>query len=706
MDVSHRAFRELRRNFEKVRKIIGDSPINRSLLSAQDNLTICIEAVENKTRTLLLLAESEKEISLLRDLLDKNSIKEFQIKSQNIVTKPSNDQSLPEVFVSFQVPPDEELRVKLDFHACSSFVIGRNERKSNLLIDRCLTLISGVHAEICFDSNSKLSLRDLGSLNGTYVNRIKCEPNKWIDISNKDQVVFGGAYSVPGTGTLLFETDGYGVKPESNEQTVSLAVTTGLLLLPNDDVESAVQCVETAVETSSASTLIVLLNRSATQSTEKQLTRLGEKLSSTKNSIYFFPVYLSPYVASNGFTLLIPEAQKEYESLIAQMRSSFDEQFLLSSMLNSLTRIVGQICKLYELAINANMLESSRNMSSSGVGQHGKEQAASDKSAYHLITRYEGLIQVLKNSLAAKKEEFLDDYSVQSMTRSIDQELSTLSQSRKQADGLIRISLEPPVTNASSDTLHKHMLSFCHNLLSEWSNSVLESVLDNSESSDSVSRLYLEASYAYQVDDKSGSYSKSNSRPELELNINEILNAKIAPPVTYTLIRFPGFLGYIFKNLRGQIMSIGGTIVIVGGMLTSQIRDGLKEIVLPALLPVIGVLTWLAYSREMNQKSDEAIDKLKKDARTYYVAYTKSRIEKVTVALVDLLTKDKELFRNKLLTTLQELDPNCEQNSANKESADETGSLSQDLSRADLSKMNRQLESLNKLVDELERSSE
>ena len=704
MAVGPRAVRELQKQYEKVKKIVDDSPIASSLSLIQDELTLCMESLNSQSRSLLLLAKSADEISLLRNLLEANEIDQFQLALESNDARPSTPKSYSEIALSFQSPKGELLKKTIDPKPGSSLVIGRNDQKSSVVVDRDLTLISGVHAEIRFGSHLELSLRDLGSLNGTFVNQVKCKPTQWIDISIGDTVTFGAQHEQPGTASLVLQSEEKHVQSESSQSPYSVAVTTGLLLLSDDDPDSSLQSVKAALTASSASTLIVVLDRSSTKASDKDLSRLGAKLARTGDSVHFFPIYLTPFVPDGDSTLLIPEAQPEYESFLSQIRSSHDETFFLSSLARSLSKVASQVRQQYEVAIKAHTEDQSPDLGVSNEPSSTRGGgSASSKPSSDLINRYDGLIQILKNSLADKKAEFLDDYSPNSLTRSLDQELSELSQSRVRKEDMVRIALQPPITHQGSESLHEYMLSYCHQLLGEWSQSVLEIVLDGKVDGDSISKLYLEASHKDQENDAATTYAQSSTRPDIRLDITKILSAEIAPPVTFTLIRFPGFLGYIFKNLRGQIMSIGGTIVIVGGMLTPQIRDSLKETVLPALLPVIGVLTWLAYRRELNQKSQDSLDKLKKDVRSYYVVYTKNRLEKVTSGLLDLLIRDKESFKIRLAAPVKKALPEVEQVEAAQPSGD-SGDLPVELNRAALSKMSRQIDVLAKIIDDLDQS--
>jgi len=114
-------------------------------------------------------------------------------------------------------------------------------------------------------------------------------------------------------------------------------------------------------------------------------------------------------------------------------------------------------------------------------------------------------------------------------------------------------------------------------------------------------------------------------------------------------------------------------------------------------------LTWLAYRRELNQKSQDSLDKLKKDVRSYYVVYIKNRLEKVTSGLLDLLIRDKESFKIRLVAPVKKALPEVKQLEAAQPSSD-SGDVPVELNRAALSKMSRQIDALAKIIDDLDQS--
>lgn len=699
MDRVPRENRELERQLDKLMRIVNESPIKATLSKVQEDLADCRKTLNAQIRSLMLIASSGDQLSMLRKLVAKSNIDDIfsviDCEASGIMKCKSDIR----IHILVKSATGRVTESKVDFQPETSIVVGRHPTKSALVIDRDLTLVSGVHAELRMSANSEISLRDLGSLNGTFVNQVKSDPHQWVDISIEDHISLGGQDGILGSAVLSFSSSRINHGIEHAKQNCSLVVTTVLLLLSNTDSNAATEDVRSVLSTSSASTVIALLNRSSTALGNMDLVSLRSELNKLGPRVFLFCIYLEPYAPEDGMTVMIPEAQPEYESLIIQLRASHEYSLFASSLSRSLSRAADCLREKYVNVVKASYgaestdATSLRTLPSQMKGVHTGHPLAD------IYSRYDTLIQELKNSLASRKAELLDDYSPHSLTRSLDQEISSLTRVRERKNDIINISLIPPSFHSGDISLHQYMILYCHSLLSAWSNSLLDSVFDDDGVKDCISRLHKEATQLLNTEPYYHGTSEVSQRPKLYLDINMVLNAEIAPPETFAVIRYPGLLGYIFKNLRGQIMSIGGTIVIVGGMLTQQIRDGLKETVLPALLPLIGVLTWLAYRQDLNHKSEEAIERLKKDLRSYYIVYVKSRLDKVASALLDLLIQDKNSFGSTLPDVVMQ--PTMAVQESIILDVSNYDMIPPQLTRSAIAKMTRQIEILTKSILDL-----
>ena len=69
------------------------------------------------------------------------------------------------------------------------YIVGRSKKEADIALDD--KLLSRKHAELTFYDDDKIKIRDLGSRNGTYLNKNRIEPLKDIYFTIKDTLSFG-----------------------------------------------------------------------------------------------------------------------------------------------------------------------------------------------------------------------------------------------------------------------------------------------------------------------------------------------------------------------------------------------------------------------------------------------------------------------------------------------------------------------------------
>jgi pSer/pThr/pTyr-binding forkhead associated (FHA) protein len=69
------------------------------------------------------------------------------------------------------------------------YIVGRSKKEADIALDD--KLLSRRHAELTFYDDDRIKIRDLGSRNGTYINKKRIEPLKDIYFTIKDTLSFG-----------------------------------------------------------------------------------------------------------------------------------------------------------------------------------------------------------------------------------------------------------------------------------------------------------------------------------------------------------------------------------------------------------------------------------------------------------------------------------------------------------------------------------
>ncbi len=703
MDDTAKVTRRLERLLVKLEKIVNDSPIKQFLDLTIDDLSLCKNCLTERSRSLLLRAQSEDEYALLKDLLASNQINEFDIKIDDDRLSHLRIDNSVEMYIKFVNSEGVYESKRLDLVPGSVQTIGRNKQKCSLAVDKYLTLISGIHAEVKINSQNDTFLRDLGSLNGTFVNNKKCQQNQWIQFTANDEITLGAHAPMNGSASLNVinnRNTKYIECPDVSHY--SIAVTTALLLLSDSDHESVLKLIEYLLSSCSASNFIVVVNCSILTAGNDHVSELSSYIAELSPMISFFPLYLSPFVPSDGTTMLVPAAQPEYDECINVIRGSSNDQDWLNSISRSIYWITSSLHKLYEETLDAH-LENERSMNTnSDDPKLTKVQGAANSFGSDFVSRYDNFIETLKSSLEEGKETFLDEYSPNALRRSVDRELSGLTQIRKRNGNKLIIYLAQHKNEPDTEYLHNHMLDWCHGHLMNWCTSTLDAVLLGKENdSDSLKGLYSEAFQSTEKNVYIANDEKQSTTPNLSFDLSKILQTDVAPPVTSTYILFPNFPGYIWKQLRSQVLASVGIISIIAGLFNF---DNVKKEALPIILPLILILMFFTYNSELDQKCEESLGKLKKEVRNYYITYMKIRIDEIRSYLLAEIVQHKELFKGRLATS-----SNISSHQKSTVDIGSDGLLSADsdhkLTRIDIKKMSRQLDALTQIMEDIHKSN-
>lgn len=104
--------------------------------------------------------------------------------SPSAASSPSHDYAVTTITVSNQQNPSQSITT-----SATTLTVGRNPRSSTL----CLSdpSISASHAAFNFVNNN-WTISDAGSLNGTFLNKVRLEPHAPYRLSSDDVVHFGG----------------------------------------------------------------------------------------------------------------------------------------------------------------------------------------------------------------------------------------------------------------------------------------------------------------------------------------------------------------------------------------------------------------------------------------------------------------------------------------------------------------------------------
>ena len=705
MQPRSRSTREIARQLQKLHKLASDLTTVRETADYIHQLEYLECHIKDPSDSIAILSSSDETNAALAMLLSRAEGIQHDLTSFTERAVDSPD-AIGELVVSSWVEGETQEIDRIQLEPHSSFILGRRPDNCRVLFSPSLSLISGVHAELRVDFDGKVEIRDLGSLNGTFLDGKRLSSNVWHHISLSDILTLGGSVHERCSAQLSFSGS-------ANVNRVSYKslplITASCLVIVIKDRPSALASdyIVNRVRNSLASSVHIVIDCYQCHAKLEGCHVLQEKLRHVTSDTDVFCFSLRPFVPDKGSTLVLPEGQSDYQSFLAGLR---DCSFSQVHLQRSAKRYIGQIAKSLESEIESALsyhthLEESASITRD-CGSYRLTGGKPEDIKRDLLSRYDNAAQSIRSLLAERKAEILDDYAPNSLARSLDKELSLLAvENRRHSGDQVCVTLKAPKGNpiAADGSVHPYMLSFCHALLKDWCNDLIVTITEGDH------KAGLKSLYSDALTELKGltrvKLQSNEINPKVDIDLSSILHDNIAPPSTSLLIRSTGFLGYIFKNLRGQIMSIGGTIVIIGGMLTPQIRDGIKDTLLPALLPLIAVVTWLAYNKELCQKTEEASGKIRKDIKSYYFNYLKIMLERVATGLLSSVSAEHSRFKQKLEELANshfQSATDTDELSANKSARVGDSRLS---SKILIGRLKRHLEALNKSIQDIHQIS-
>lgn len=689
--------RDLQRQVHRLKRAIADSPLAEDLFPYGSQLDLIQDRLSKTQKSISLLSDSQESADLLSRLITDAPSFDIQI-DPCIYSAGADSVEVDELVIHSCSLQGRSESCRIQREGSKRHRIGRNNQSCDITIDRELTLVSGVHAEVKVNTEGSLVIRDLDSLNGTYIAGKKLSSKKWHPVPLNEIIVLGATTALEGTATLTFTPKRSANKANEIRPLLGISPIV-ILIVTQQSIETVLNFCRSLPKYHLPASAILLVNRNSWDAQDQDCQIIQQKFLSVFHKTIVLPLYFSPFTRSEGGTLLIPEAQPEYDYLLETITSIInDESLATRALLHSFEGVLQQILSVSEQKLElAKGSELDRSSSKSISASMLRSRVDLADFPNTIIAKFDQLLQSFKPIILQRKAELLDDYSPKSISRAMDTQFSSLRTVIKRVDSdLLRVSFLPPQDSLSEESFHVYLLNYCNQVLLTWANSLQESVLDGENG---LNRIYSQMAddnnlISSDVDDK------ISSSPTLVVDLSEILRSDIVPPTAFTLVRFPGFFAYILKNLRVQIMSVGGTIVIVGGMLTPQIRDIVKDTILPALLPIIAVITWMAYKKECQQKCEESLEKLKKELKSYYAVYVKSSLDKISSALVAALVDEQSQLKQKL-EILKRSKSNLSDGAKDSQMPQAEEIPLKSLSTASISRLERQIESIKNMIKDV-----
>lgn len=542
--------------------------------------------------------------------------------------------------------------------ARQSQVIGRNPSATQILLPDRLNLVSGRHIEIKPLTDEQWQIRDLESSNGTFINEKRLKSQEWQTLKPNDQIVLGSAYQATGSAILVFEVP---TKDDVHSSHVELQNLLNshilcLVISPQTLSEQTQRFLQLAHDSDIAKLLIIVDKSgiSDIDSFNSSLETIKKSLPQKLNSSNFelISLILKPFAASAGATVLAPQSQPEFEQLCDDLKK-FAKNETESTLVKSETRKLQAIANQIEAIIvqkdtifKDNLKQNEEQLKELSVNTLKKNI---DKTYKQVDERRDSFFKQVRGDLNLAKADLLNEFKQSSISYKIQQFTKNLQPQISDRGGFRYISLgvaNNSNKNKSGSNVHAMAVELCHDEMTKWSISEWKKI--QTEYFDGGFRTLLQKSHETLNFIPEVKISKSLFVSSQTLNVQSVLGFTEVEPTFELRYKQAGFFGHMFKNIRGQVIAIGGTVTMLGGSFTGGVPDNIKPFIIPCLLPMVLVLVFISHKQEKETKIHDTHEKLQKDAVSHYQSYTKMLVDRLSQRINSLLDAEDKNFRDVL----------------------------------------------------------
>lgn len=630
---------------------------DRAYSSISQALAELSELFKTDKLILQLVSQDLPQAQALQKLLNlsEHSRDIYQLKIAVLPEIPDPNAPLPPPALVLQPSSNAQQPVQYKLTGTQTQIIGRNPSVAQLLLPDNLNLISGNHAEIQPLIEGDWRIRDSGSRNGTFINGNPQKFQDWHKLKVGDQICLGSASQASGSATLVFEKPSTeDIHPAYTDAQRILNCNILCLVIPAQPLTGAVQRFVRLVADAKIAKLFVVVNRPGGISSDVLKDTLVEIENSIKSQLqnkYFevISLLLEPFVPSSGATIITPHAQPEFEHFCESLQVLSKEKaeeilaewatFKLNQQIDNIESILVQ----QDAALKEKLQKDEERFRELSPGNLKKQ---AEKIYKKVDGERDSFFKQVKAELNQSKAGLLDEFRQSGLPYKIQQFTKQLQPAVSDRGGYRYVRLKVRANDTASrptNDVHATATELCHTELTQWA--ITEWNRIRSEYAGGGLDAFLRKSY-----------DSLNFIPELvlpddgfstsqTLSIQSVLDASSVEPTIELRFKQVGLGAYMFKNLKGQIITIVGTITMLG---SGFIGSEAKVILIPALIPITLVMVWLSHKQEKEAKVEEVVEKLQKETVSYYQSYVKGLVDRLMQRIGGLLESEERRFRETL----------------------------------------------------------
>ena len=603
---------------------------------------------ENKL-TLQIIGTSSEQIQAFNNLIaDHSEIQQlYQLQTNLLPQLPQLNN--PNSFPTLILENSSSSTIRYELKSAQTQTIGRNPNLAQILLPDNFGLISGNHAQLQSLPNNKWQIRDSDSMNGTFINGSSEKLQDWHTLEDGDKICLGSDTQELESVTLIFK-----VPPEDEIHPAYLEAQKLLqchilcLIVPPQSLSDNSQHFFQLVKKAGINQILIIVDRPGNidcNSFQITLNKLKELFQNQLLDIPFkiYSLLLNPLTLYPNATIIIPQSQADFESFyndLIKLSTEKSQTIITEYIVNQFQQILSQIENLLitkQTTLEEKIKEDEEHFKTLSQNNFKKEI---DKIYKQIDKERDLFFKQIKTELIQSKAYLMDEFRQQSISTKVINFSQQLQVEISDEKGFRYINLKMPVNENQIQELlpvHHQAINLCHIELEEWVNAQWQKICHQYEDGGLIS-LWEKT------------YDALNLIPEIQLLKDKFIvsqNLNIEPIFSISTIdqnfvvkyKQVGFLGYMLKNVKGQIISIGGLLGMISGGAFS------KGILIPILLPIVIIILWLSYKQDKENKVEESINKLQKDAANYYQSYVKAVIDRLFQHIEKLLDLEERNLR-------------------------------------------------------------
>jgi hypothetical protein len=649
---------KLATSIHAVRQFVSES-------SAQDQTYVSINAalatlektLETKNLIVQIVSQDLNQAQSLQKLLSMSAlVRESYLIQTNRLPERTQRRALPATLTLRGDRPHGNHPTQYELTTLKPQIIGRNPDATQILLPDELNLVSGCHLEIKPSMSEGWQVRDLGSRNGTYINGNTQRFQGWHQLKAGDQIYLGSAVGAIGSATLIFES-------ARAQSTV------------NEDVSQLFNCDVLCLITDLDQPLSTAAKQFIAQASEGQIAKLfiiattpgigdPEKIQAhwqtmdawVKRQPYYLLIEqialaLQPIIASPQATVLFPQARPEFEQFcqtLEKLAQDKADEMLIQRITTQLLKQIAAIEAILhrqEACLNKEIQQAEEQLNAL-VPASVKEQT---KKILKKVEGEKEQFRQIKIAIGQSEAHLLDKFRQSALPHKVEQYVKHLEPAVFDEGGhrTVRLQLGPE-HNLGLGDLHTAALRLIQTELAEWAAVEWKQsrlVYGEEGLNNLWQRSYKTLNCVPEIDLPSSTFQVTQS-----INVQSVLQiSAVAPTECKVRYKQPGLLGYLGKNLKGQLISSVSTLMLLGSIVIPK-EWNIKQFLIPGLLPPICVTIFLAYRHEKAIKVEEAVEKLQKGTLSYYQSLSEDLTKKLSQHLSASVDAEERRFWSTLET--------------------------------------------------------